>query len=119
MNPCAEFVARSFAVRTAAHIAHLSTNSHEVHLALESFYTDLLPAVDRYAEVLQGFEGLITGYPQLTPPTGEPLKLVEDYLEWVQAHYDSCAEGYPSLKNILDEVTAITARAAYKLRFLK
>lgn len=116
---CAEFVARSFAVRTAAHLAHLSTTSYETHVALEAFYEDLLPAVDRYAEVLQGLEGLLTGYPALTPPAGEPLKLVEDYLAWVQAHYDECAEGYSTLKNILDEVIAITARTAYKLRFLK
>ena len=39
---CQTFVARAFAVRTAAHVAHLTTTSYAQHIALDEFYTALL-----------------------------------------------------------------------------
>lgn len=46
MSTPAEFVARSFAVRTAAHLAHLQSRSYAEHVALGGFYDSLIDLVD-------------------------------------------------------------------------
>ena len=59
MSTPAEFIARAFAVRTAAHLAHLRSRSYAEHVALGGFYDALIGLVDSYAEAHQGLFGLI------------------------------------------------------------
>ena len=54
MSAAAEFVARAFAARTAAHLAHLKSRSYAAHMALEGFYEDIIDVADRFCEVYQG-----------------------------------------------------------------
>ena len=51
---CPQFIADSLALRTAAHLAHLSADSYSEHVALGEFYEALLDLVDSYAEVYMG-----------------------------------------------------------------
>jgi hypothetical protein len=114
-----ELVARAFAVRTAAHLAHLQARTLSQHLALGSFYDDILGPVDDFCEVYQGLFDLIKEYPQIPVPTDEPLVFLVDFVDWLRKYRDACAQGETALENIIDETTAITARTIYKLRFLK
>lgn len=116
---CAEFVARSFALRTAAHMAHLQAATYAHHVALDEFYTELLELVDQFAEVYQGLYGVIKDYPSQTPPTGEPLVFLVDFLDWAKQNYDSVCHEESALEAILDEILAAAARTLYKLRFLR
>lgn len=72
MSTPAEFIARAFAVRTAAHLAHLQSRSYAEHVALGGFYDPLVDLVDSYAEAYQGLFGLIEDY----PATPAPLSLI-------------------------------------------
>jgi len=73
---CQTFVARAFAVRTAAHIAHLTTQSYAQHVALDEFYTTLLDLTDRYAEVAMGREGRFSSLPSQVPPKGDIVEAI-------------------------------------------
>lgn len=115
---CPKFVANSLSVRTAAHMAHLTTRSYAQHVALGEFYPALEDLVDRFAEVYMGTEAQVPSFPSAKPPSGEPIPLLEEYLDDVREELN---EGHESeaLKNILAEIEELTARTLYKLRFLK
>jgi len=108
---CPAFIAQSFAVRTAAHLLHLSTTSYAQHVALNSFYDGLVPLIDAYAETYQGAHGLIKSYPSKTPPTDSALLVKEE-----QEEDEDRSE---ALSNILAEIEQLAATTVYKLRFLK
>lgn len=117
MTDCPAFIARSFALRTAAHLLHLSSTSYAQHVALDEFYTGLIPLVDSYAEVYMGLEGRITSFPSVAPPAGQAPNLLNVYLEVVRAELAS--DSAESLKNILAGIEELTARTLYKLENLK
>ena len=119
MSTPAEFIARAFAVRTAAHLAHLQSRSYAEHVALGGFYDSLVDLVDSYAEAYQGLFGLIKGYPTTPVPTGAPLNFLIDFADWVRSMRGALSQGEPALENVLDDVTTLTAQTIYKLRFLK
>lgn len=117
---CPRFIAETLAVRTAAHLAHLSSRSYAQHVALGDFYDALVPLVDKYAEVYTGLEGKIPTYPKVSPPDhSDPLALVEVYLGVVKAETREDAKGSQALLNILAELEELTAQTLYKLKFLK
>jgi len=116
---CPAFIAQSFAVRTAAHLLHLSTTSYAQHVALNSFYDGLVPLIDAYAETYQGAHGLIKSYPSKTPPTDSALALLEDYMDLVKEEQEEDEDRSEALSNILAEIEQLAATTVYKLRFLK
>jgi hypothetical protein len=106
------------ALRTAAHLAHLSSESYSQHVALGDFYGALIGLVDQYAEVYMGTGGRITSFPPITPPSGNLISSLTSYLDLIA---DEQAEDGKNraLGNILDEIQALTAQTLYKLRTLK
>ena len=115
---CPEFIAQSFALRTAMHLAHLTTQSYAQHMALGDFYEGLTDLVDRYAEAYQGLEARITSFPGVKPPTGAPVDLLDDYLQTLKDEFDE-DPGSQALTSILADIEELTARAIFKLRNLK
>lgn len=115
---CARFIADSFAVRTAAHLAHLLTKSYAQHVALDEFYNGLTDLVDKYAEVYMGLEGAVKSFPAVAPPADTPVALLEDYLERVKEEQAEDSDSQ-ALMNILAEIEELTARTLYKLNNLK
>lgn len=112
----AAFIARSLALRTSAHLLHLSSTSYAQHVALDEFYTGLVPLVDSYAEVFMGLTSRITSFPAVTPPTGAAETLLGQYLTLVRDELQG--ETAESLKNILAGIEELTARTIYKLKNL-
>ena len=115
---CPQFIAESMALRTAAHLAHLSSESYAQHVALGDFYSALIDLVDRYAEVYMGTDGRIKSFPPATPPAGNLISHLTAYLDTVAAEQAEDGENR-ALGSILDEIQALTAQTMYKLRFLK
>lgn len=115
---CAEFVARSMAVRTAAHYLHLASKSYAEHMALGDFYEGLTDKIDSYAEVSQGLDGALMSLPDVPLPTGAPISLLTRFLELITDEMEECDDSQ-ALMNILAEMEELTARTLYKLRFLK
>jgi len=116
---CAELVARCFAVRTAAHYAHLLSKTYAEHVALDEFYTALLEATDKFAECCMGVEGQFKNFPAVPLPTGTPLEILRDLSKWVSEHRTECAGGETELANLIDEILSTIDRSYYKLKFLK
>lgn len=114
----AHLVARSFAVRTAAHLAHLQSRSYAEHVALGEFYDALIPAVDEFAEIFQA-GGLIASYPAIPPVTTPPVEFLTDYHDWLKDNYGACCGADPALENVFDGLIGLTAKTVYKLKFLK
>ena len=115
---CPQFIAESMALRTAAHLAHLSSESYAQHVALGDFYSALIDLVDQYAEVYMGTDGRIKSFPPVTPPAGNLISHLTAYLGTVAAEQAEDGENR-ALGNILDEIQALTAQTIYKLRVLK
>ena len=115
---CPEFIAESMALRTAAHLAHLSGESYAQHVALGDFYSALIDLVDQYAEVYMGTAGRIKSFPPATPPAGNLISHLTAYLDTVAAEQAEDGENR-ALGNILDEIQALTAQTIYKLRYLR
>lgn len=118
MSAAAELVARCFAARTAAHFAHFKTGSYAAHVALEAFYTDLLPATDEFAECYAGVFGKFTSFPTCELCSGEVMP-VKELRDWVVKNREKAAQGNRELENLIDNITAVCDRAVYKLVNLK
>lgn len=114
---CASFIARSFALRTSAHLLHLSSKSYAEHVALNEFYEALVELTDRFSEVYMGLEGQITAFPAIAPPVGTPVVLLEAFLEMISSEFEETDS--QALKNILAETEELTAQTLYKLKNLK
>jgi len=114
-----KLVMELFHARTTAHVLHLKSRSYAQHVALQGFYDGIIPLVDGLAEAYQGEFGLIETYPPKYSPYSDPLPLMDDLRECV----DECAKEIDRteshLHNILDEIRALIASTAYKLRFLR
>lgn len=115
---CPQFIAESMALRTAAHLAHLSTESYAQHVALGDFYSALLPLIDQYAEVYMGTESRIKSFPATSLPSGNLIAGLTAYLDKIAVELAEDGKNQ-ALANILDELQALTAQTLYKLRFLK
>ena len=115
---CPRFVAESMALRTAAHLAHLTTSSYAQHEALGEFYPTLEGHVDRYAEVYMGLKTQVPSFPAATVPRGDIVEALQDYVDTVREEMDEDHKS-EALKNILAEIEELTARTLYKLRFLR
>jgi hypothetical protein len=116
----AEFVGLLFLSRDFAHSAHLNTDSFSQHMALGSFYDEIVDAADKFAEAYMGRYGKKIGdIPVLKTPTGDPLAVLKRHLSVVEETRDFIPSSDTPLNNIIDEIVGIYLSTIYKLTFLK
>jgi hypothetical protein len=119
-NNIKNLVQKLFEARQVAHNVHLQTKSYSCHKALNSFYDDLLGFTDKFIETYQGQYGIITGYEKIEI---NPVTEIEEYLEDCAKIFilgrDGMKNSNSHLKNILDEIVALTYQTLYKLKNLK
>ena len=108
-----------FHARTTAHVLHLKSRSYAQHVALQGFYDGIIPLADALAEAYQGEYSLIGSYPSKYTPYDDPILLMDDLRECVDECSKEFDEADGHLRNICDEIRALIASTAYKLRFLK
>lgn len=112
-----QLIARSFALRNAAHGAHWKTRSYSEHQALGDFYDSLIDQLDGYVEAYQGMFGLLKDE---TPDAVKDIKAaLNREMVWLAEHRTELARGVTALENIIDELTALYARTLYKLENLR
>jgi hypothetical protein len=115
-----KLVEKMFEVRQTSHNVHLQTKSYSTHKALNSYYDKLLDLTDTFIETWQGQYGILTGYESMqVTPVDDIISYLEDSVKIFMLGRDSLKESDSHLKNILDEVVALTYRTIYKLKFLK
>jgi hypothetical protein len=114
-----ELVQRLFHARTNAHVLHLATRSYAQHMALNTFYDDIIPIADQLAETYQGDYGLLSTTPLPYKQHDVPLDMLSELSGWIESNREEFWDEDDSyLDNILDEAVALIRQTQYKLRFL-
>ncbi len=54
-----------------------------------------------------------------TVPTGQPLEFIRELVSWLESNRGAASAGHKALENIVDNITALTARTIYKLEALR
>lgn len=107
-----------FLDRNLAHIEHLRTASFAQHMALGSFYDDVIELADKLAEAYQGYEGKLEGIPLLSGQVKNGIdNVLEEHMQQIEdMRYDICS--LSAIQNIIDEIVGLYLSTIYKLREL-
>jgi hypothetical protein len=118
MTKLEELASRVFQARNITHREHLKTDSYSKHIALGSFYDDVIESIDEIIEVHQGRHELIGDFTvQDKLPKNVTAYLIEE-AAWIENNrnkFDTC----PAVLNLIDSLAAIYLRAVYKLTNLQ
>lgn len=120
MKRCADFVGILFLSRDVAHSVHLNTRSFSKHMALNTFYDEIVGLADSFAEAYQGRYELIGPITLMSAKkTSNIIQFLQDQLAEIEANrYDVVPKEDTALQNIIDEIVGLYLSTLYKLRFL-
>ena len=116
----AQLIGLLFLGRNVAHSVHLNTRSYSKHVALNTFYDEIIDRADAFAEAYQGRHGLIG--PIAIPAAKKTTNIVEclqDQLAEIEkGRYDVCEKTDSTLQQLIDNIIELYLSTLYKLRFL-
>lgn len=107
-----------FEARQMAHNEHLRTKKYSAHKALDGFYSDILDMIDQLVEVYQGEFGITEFATQIKVEQVDIIQYLESVAKMLKGANGALKDSHSHYKNILDEMTALTYRTIYKLKFL-
>jgi hypothetical protein len=115
-----QFVGHLFLSRDVAHSVHLNTRSFSKHMALNTFYDEIIDLADKFAEAYQGRHGLIG---PIAVPAAKKTTNITEFLqaamtEVEEARYTVCEKTDTPIQNIIDEIVGLYLSTLYKLKFL-
>lgn len=124
MNTIGQLIATLFLDRDLAHREHLRVTgpgSFAAHMALGSFYDDIIDVADKLAEAYQGRHGIINNIPLLSNDVdGDIIAVLEAHLENIEAmRYKAVDKTDTPLQNIIDECVGVYLSTLYKLKNLE
>jgi hypothetical protein len=111
-----QIIDRLFQARQVAHEDHLTTLVFARHIALGEFYSGVTEAVDEIAETYQGQYGMTLTFGNIEAPRVEIIGYLTELGDFLRQSRESVPDAH--LQNLIDEVTALTYRTLYKVRFL-
>ena len=119
MKP-ADFVGMLFLARDVAHSVHLNTRSFSKHMALNTFYDEIVDLADKFTEAYQGKYGLVGPITLMSAKkTGNIIEFLEDQLNEIHdVRYDVVEKECTALHNIIDEIEGLYMSTLYKLIYL-
>lgn len=114
-----ELVQRVYTDRVLSHLAHWATQSYAQHMALESFYSDVIDPLDDLVEDYQAAFGLIdkVTFDKFETET-DCLGCLKDTVKWINKHRSDICKKVTALENILDEISGVYLKTIYKLENL-
>ena len=120
MSKAADFVGMLFLARDVAHSVHLNTRSFSKHMALNSFYDEVVELADKFAEAYQGRHGLLGPISLMSAKmTANVTEFLQDSLNDVEKmRYEVCEKTDTAIQNIIDEIVGLYLSTIYKLKFL-
>ena len=99
-----EIIGLLFHARNITHKEHLKTKSYAQHVALGTFYDEVIDLADKLAEAYQGDEGIMEDIPLFA---NTPLEAIDDFLvkqvNMIERLRDA-ASSRTSIQNIIDEI---------------
>jgi DNA-binding ferritin-like protein len=116
-----QLIAILFLSRELAHREHLRTKSYSQHVALNTFYDEVVDRADAIAEAYQGRYGIIDKIPLLDNDMAGSIDIVlEKQLDAVEKlRYTAVEKSDTTIQNLIDEAVALYLSTLYKLRNLK
>ena len=114
-----DLVSRAFAIRNAAHLAHWATKSFSEHMALGSFYDEVIEKIDGIVEAYQGWFGLIGAVPQAAISKDHIAKQIGDEAIWIADNRAKISRNVTMLQNLIDDLLGLYSTTHYKLVNLK
>ena len=113
-----EIIGMLFYARTIAHREHLKTKSFAQHMALGTFYEEVVDLADKLAEAYQGCEGVMKDIPVLGKYPSDPIDVfLENQMDMIEK-LRVTATKRTALQNIIDEIVGLYLSTLYKLRNL-
>jgi hypothetical protein len=116
-----QLISRVFYARNLAHFEHwraTGAGSFSKHMALGSFYDEVIEAIDDLVEAYQGAFDLIGNIP--APETGgDILAILEGDAAWIEKNHESICKENRAVGNLIDTLTGVYLSTIYKLRNLK
>lgn len=115
-----DFVGTLFLARDVAHSVHLNTRSFAKHMALQSFYENVVELADKFTEAYQGRHGLVGPITLMNAKkTNNITEFLQDSMaELEDCRYEVCDKTDTPLQNIIDEIIGLYLSTLYKLKFL-
>lgn len=119
MKAC-DFVGMLFLARDVAHSVHLNTRSYSKHVALNTFYDEIIELADGFAEAYQGRKGLIGPISLMSAKkTTNIIEFLQDQLKEIEdGRYEVADKMDTPLQNLIDGIIELYLSTLYKLRFL-
>lgn len=104
---------------TNTHLLHLQSRSFSQHMALGTYYNEVVELIDSLIEAYQGKNQTIVQYPNIYyPPVDNALTELQNISAYVQTNRSIV--GFDSeLQNITDTIQELIDSTIYKLTFLK
>jgi hypothetical protein len=114
-----ELIARVFAIRNAAHLAHWKIKSGYNHETLGTFYDEVIEKADRIVEAnIAIFEAEVPdGLPALKPVKDIVVQMEDDLL-WIGKNRKELGGKVPAIDNMLQDLEGTYIDALFKLKNL-
>ena len=121
-----KFISKLLESREMAQVYHWTVKgdmgSHAAHLALQTYYEEVIEFIDDIVEIYQGQYGLIEGY-DIIDTTDSKSKDRLDYfkeaVEFVKSERTCIKSEDTHIHNIIDELIALQYKTIYKLTYNK
>jgi hypothetical protein len=121
-----KFISKLLESREMAQVYHWTVKgdmgSHAAHLALQTYYEEVIEFIDDIVEIYQGQYGLIEGY-DIIDTTDSKSKDRLDYfkeaVEFVKSERTCIKAEDTHIHNIVDELIALQYKTIYKLTYNK
>jgi DNA-binding ferritin-like protein len=125
-NDVSKFISKLLESREMAQVYHWTVKgdmgSHAAHLALQTYYEEVIEFIDDIVEIYQGQYGLIEGY-DIIDTTDSKSKDRLDYfkeaVEFVKSERTCIKSEDTHIHNIIDELIALQYKTIYKLTYNK
>ena len=119
-----KLIATMFLSREVAHREPLGvtgTGSFSAHMALGTFYNEIVDRADAIVEAYQGRHTIISNIPILTMEMDEDIDdILESHMDEIEAmRYSAVDKKDTAIQNLIDEAVALYLSTLYKLRNLK
>jgi DNA-binding ferritin-like protein len=121
-----KFISKLLESREMAQVYHWTVKgdmgSHAAHLALQTYYEEVIEFIDDIVEIYQGQYGLIEGYDVIDTTDSKSkdrLDYFKETVEFVKSARKCIKAEDTHIHNIVDELIALQYKTIYKLTYNK
>lgn len=115
-----DFISKLLFSRNQAHVYHWQTKSYAKHIALETYYNNIVDLIDSIVETHQGVNDIIKmfsnndkyGYGEETI-----IPYFEELLTYITTNRN-CVSTDSDMQNIVDEIVSLIKNTLYRLKNL-